>query len=137
MTQPWTRVAAYGILVQNGAILLCRLAQIQDAGKWTLPGGGLNFGEHPEAALVRELREETGYRVQPIKLLAVDSMHFSNQTRPLHAIRIIYQAEILQGELRNEQEGTTDLCEWIPLHQAANLPLVDLAALGVRLAQSV
>ena len=44
-----TRVAAYGLLVENNAILLCRISpQLpQYAGQWTLPGGGLDFGEHP------------------------------------------------------------------------------------------
>ena len=40
----------------------------------TLPGGGIDFGEHPEAGAIRELREETGLAGRIEELLAVDSM---------------------------------------------------------------
>ena len=45
----------------EGRILLARLSAIEvDVGAWTLPGGGVDFGEHPDAAAIRELEEETG-----------------------------------------------------------------------------
>ena len=135
---PWTRVAAYGILVKDGAMLLCRLCHPEsDAGMWTLPGGGLDFGEHPESGMVRELLEETGFHVRPGKLLAVDSRHFANQVRPVHAIRILYQAEIIGGELTHETHGSTDHCAWIPFEEAENLPLVELARLGLETARKL
>ena len=40
---------------------------------WGLPGGGLEYGEHPEEAVVREVREETGLNVSIEKLLLIDS----------------------------------------------------------------
>ncbi|MEO1088763.1 MAG: NUDIX domain-containing protein, partial [Acidobacteriota bacterium] len=51
-----TRLAAYAVIVEDNRLLLCRISpQIPaHAGKWTLPGGGLDFGETPEAAVVRE-----------------------------------------------------------------------------------
>ena len=36
---------------------------------WFLPGGAIELGEHPEEALVREVAEETGLIVRPLKLL--------------------------------------------------------------------
>src|SRR6185503_9521956 len=57
-----TRLAAYGVIRRDGRVLLCRVSQGNlGAGLWTLPGGGLEFGEHPEVAAVREVEEETGY----------------------------------------------------------------------------
>ena len=56
-----TRLAAYAVIVQDGHILLCRVAPGNlGAGLWTLPGGGLEFGESPEVGVVREVEEETG-----------------------------------------------------------------------------
>lgn len=56
-----TRVAAYALCTEYDAILLCRIAPgstSNDDGSWTLPGGGLDFGEQPAAAALRELRDE-------------------------------------------------------------------------------
>ena len=55
------RVAAYALIIRDEQILLTRLAsRISADGKWHLPGGGLDHGENPRDALVREIREETG-----------------------------------------------------------------------------
>ena len=56
------RVAAYNVCVDElDRLLVCRLSAITEAaGAWTLPGGGVEFGEHPEHAAIRELTEETG-----------------------------------------------------------------------------
>jgi len=60
------RVSAYGLIVQENRMLLCRISpQVPAAaGMWTLPGGGIDFGEHPQDAVVREVREETGLDVR-------------------------------------------------------------------------
>ena len=55
-----TQVAA-GILERDNRILICRRRADQPHGlKWEFPGGKLEAGETPEAALIRELREELG-----------------------------------------------------------------------------
>ena len=55
------RVAAYAVIVRDEQILLSRLAErISRDELWTLPGGGLDHGEDPRDAVVREIHEETG-----------------------------------------------------------------------------
>jgi 8-oxo-dGTP diphosphatase len=55
-----TEVVA-GVLEANGKILICRRRRDQAHPlKWEFPGGKLEPGESPEAALVRELKEELG-----------------------------------------------------------------------------
>ena len=51
-----TRVAAYGLMLQDDSMMLCRIsgAVPNYKGQWTLPGGGLDFGEDPADAVVRE-----------------------------------------------------------------------------------
>lgn len=58
-----------GIAVVHGrAVLLVRRG---DNGRWDVPGGGAADGEPPEAAARRELREETGLEVGPLRPLGV------------------------------------------------------------------
>lgn len=60
-----TTVSA-GILERDGLILICQRRQDQPhAGKWEFPGGKAEAEETPEAALIRELREELGIEIAP------------------------------------------------------------------------
>jgi 8-oxo-dGTP diphosphatase len=85
-----TRVAAYSLVVDDGRILLCRLLEhvVGNVGDWTLPGGGIDFGEDPRDAAVREVFEETGLHVEVEELVEVDSAHFNLTERDMHAVRI-------------------------------------------------
>lgn len=138
-TEQITRVAAYGLLLRDEKILLCRLSNKvgMNPGYWTLPGGGLDFGEDPEHAVVREFKEETGLVVKVNKLVGINSLCDSMPGwPPMHGIRIIYSVRYQSGELQYEQDGSTDLCDWHTLTQTQTLPLVDLAKLGIKYAFS-
>lgn len=129
------RVAAYAVICRDEQILLCRLGPPEpNLGNWTVPGGGLDFGEHPEAAAVREVREETGYDVRLGELIEVQSEVFESQNGTMHALRFIYRAEIIGGELTVEVDGPTDLVAWHTAEEAAALPKVGLATRAVEIA---
>jgi len=132
----FTRVAAYGLIVNVDRLLLCRISkQVSNhVGFWTLPGGGIDFGEHPEDAMVRELKEETGLDVRASKLAGIDSNLIEDDEKSFHGIRIIYHAEQIGGELTNEVHGSTDRCAWWTWEECAGLQLVELAKTGLALA---
>jgi 8-oxo-dGTP diphosphatase len=74
------------------------------AGKWDLPGGEVDFGEHPLSALVREVREETGLRVSAIAAKPV-AIHSEVQdkkrwygTRRTHCLGYVYEASVSSTE---------------------------------------
>lgn len=50
---------------------MSRRAREPHRGQWDLPGGFLESGEHPEAGLVREMREETGLDARPVRLVHI------------------------------------------------------------------
>lgn len=130
-----TRLAAYGLLVEEGRILLARLSNTEkEVGKWTLPGGGIDFGEHPLDAVVREFREESGLRVRVQEIVHVDSELLELPNSDLHAVRVIYKVEKMEGELTVEVGGSTDLVQYFSKEEANRLVLVPLASLGVHLA---
>ena len=82
--------------------------------------------------MVREFEEETGLLVEVDKLVAVDSAVVETADTVFHSIRILYTVNSIGGELRNELNGTTDLCQW---WSASELPeMVDLAEKGANLA---
>jgi ADP-ribose pyrophosphatase YjhB (NUDIX family) len=54
---------------ESGRVLLGRRASDPGAGLWDLPGGFLHEEEHPLAALRREIREETGLEIEPLRFL--------------------------------------------------------------------
>lgn len=129
------RVAAYALIKRDERVLLCRLCPPEpNTGKWTVPGGGIDFGEHPEDAAVREVKEETGYDVRLGNLIEVQSEVFESSMGTMHALRFIYTVEIIGGELTHEVNGSTDLVAWHTREEAQALPQVSLATRIIELA---
>lgn len=62
------RISSRGIVIENGRILL---SYEKNTGVYMSPGGGLEEGESLDDCCIRELREETGYEVKPIKRFVV------------------------------------------------------------------
>jgi ADP-ribose pyrophosphatase YjhB (NUDIX family) len=135
-----TRVGAYALCVdQRERILLARLSAVEvDVGAWTLPGGGLEFGEHPDAAVIRELREETGLDGEIERVAGVFSHVYRQsraaQGRDLHFLGVLYHVRILGGELRDETDGSTDTAAWLRRDELGDRRLVEIAQYGVELA---
>ena len=123
------RIAAYALASHDGQLLLARFADgYPSAGAWTLPGGGLEFGESPEDAVHRELAEETGLAGSIEGFIGINSIVLdptSKRSEPLHSIRIVYRVDC-RGEPTTEIEGSTDLARWIPLGSLRDLVLADL-----------
>ncbi|MEU7659332.1 NUDIX hydrolase [Streptomyces lincolnensis] len=121
------RVAAYAICVRDGQILLSR-SPAPDGGppEWVLPGGGMDHGEDPHDTVVREVAEETGYRIEVTGLLGIRSSHrvFPRRLRRSvdhHGVGIVYEARVTGGELRYEVGGSTDMAAWHDLDAVPGL----------------
>lgn len=129
----WTRVAAYAIATdRDGRVLLVRVAHgYAEAGQWTLPGGGLQFGEDPVRGALRELTEETGLEGEIDSLAYLSSITIPERPEinvgAMHWIRIVYRVTITGGELRDEQDESTDAAAWFTRAEIQALPIVELA----------
>jgi 8-oxo-dGTP diphosphatase len=123
------RIGAYGLSRDDaGRVLLARNSSLSAfPGLWTLPGGGVEQGEHPDDTVVREFAEETGLtvRVTGLRSVTADVFRLPLTDTWEHTDRIIYDVEVVGGSLRNEAEGTTELVDWV---DPAGLPLMPFTA---------
>jgi 8-oxo-dGTP diphosphatase len=123
------RVAAYAWVESRRGILASEFHRPVQGGRWGLPGGGIDPGEEPRAAVHREVLEETGQRIVLGELVDVNTRHWigSNAdgvTEDFHAVRLIYRAECPDPTDPQvlEIDGTTSDAAWFPLHSWQDAP---------------
>lgn len=94
---PTLLVVAGALIDAEGRVLLQqRAAGRQMAGLWEFPGGKVEPGERPEAALIRELREELGIEVGEERLQA--AVFASAPLGERHLILLLYLCRAWSGE---------------------------------------
>ena len=118
------RVGAYAVILRDDRILLSRLApMVTPEELWTLPGGGLDHGEDPRDAVIREIQEETGLTAEVGETARVYSAHAPSAWRDgrridAHALRIVYDGwvPVDAPEPRVvEVDGSTAEAAWVPV----------------------
>jgi 8-oxo-dGTP diphosphatase len=130
------RVAAYALIIRDDEVLLTRISERgYHSGSWTLPGGGINHGESPRAALEREVQEECGVPCEVGALLDVHDAHFegmapSGRNEDFHAVHLLFEATVPEDVEPQvvEADGTTDAVAWIQLAEveAGEVPVLDV-----------
>lgn len=113
------RPSVSAVLPRGGRILLQRRS---DNGLWGVPGGSLEKGESVTEAILREVREETGLRVEVVRLIGVYSDPAFQVVRypdgkVVHYVTSFFECRILGGELSICEE-TLELAYFDP----GNLP---------------
>ncbi len=95
----FTVTAGALILDEQGRILLLEHVFRPDGG-WGIPGGFLNKGEQPEAALRRELREEIGIEVADVEMLFARALTRPKQIEIYFRARAIGRPEPCSFEIK-------------------------------------
>jgi len=114
------RPSAYGIVVKDGALLVAK-----QFGRYNLPGGGIELGEMPEAAVIREIKEETGIEAANPRLVSMASQFFkfpyTDEDRAFCQTMLLYfVCDFTGGDFSIDgfDEGEkiyADMPEWYPL----------------------
>jgi ADP-ribose pyrophosphatase YjhB (NUDIX family) len=122
-TYAHSKPTSSGLVVDDEErVLLAKRAKDPFAGKWDLPGGFLEEGEHPLAGLRRELREEAGIEVGDERLLGIWMDRYEYRGRVVATLNIYYTARLAEGA----PEPADDVAEfrWF---RADEVPLGELA----------
>lgn len=117
------RCVSKAIIINNGAVLLNKCQNEEGHIYYDLPGGGQNVYESLEEALVREVKEETGYDVRVDKFVALaEEIYTSTDLRErfpeyTHRVFHIFKASLISDKLDapTEIDFATEGSVWVPL----------------------
>jgi len=90
------------VVIDKGLILIARrqLNATNEAGKWEFPGGKVEYGEHPEDGLVREILEELNLKIEVERFLDLSSHVTALGPKTMHVVLLCYICRLVSGELK-------------------------------------
>lgn len=117
------RIGAYAVVISSRGLLGTINSSLTGApNTWALPGGGVDEGESPAEAVIREIYEETGQSVRLERLLTLESDHWIGRSldgtlEDFHALRVIYAASCDEptDPVVHDQGGSTAGADWVSL----------------------
>ena len=109
------RVTVDGVIIIKGQILLVKRKNSPFKNKWALPGGFVEYGETTEAAIQREILEETGLKTKIKNLSGVYSD--PNRDPRGHTVSVVYAMEKVEGNLKHGYDAID-----VKFFELGNLP---------------
>jgi len=123
------RPSAYGVVIHEGKVLLS--PQFGE-NRFDLPGGGMDLGESPEDAVIREVKEETGLDVANPRLLEGVSRFFTfahtKTSDHVQSIMLYYACDVVGGELSVEgfdeyEQEYAKMAVWFPVSELDSIEI--------------
>ncbi|MFN7160681.1 MAG: NUDIX domain-containing protein [Candidatus Gracilibacteria bacterium] len=127
-----THIGVYGVVEQDGKVLMIKKTRGAYKGQYDLPGGGIKFRESIEDALRREFMEEVGVEIETIKALenSCKTSIWNNNADDVetHHIGMYYRVTIKPGQaVKTEPDGHDSAgCEWIEKDQLTDTPVASI-----------
>jgi len=113
---------AIAAVINNNKILLIKRVKPPYLNFWSMPGGKVDFGEHPEQAALREIKEETGLdcEFQELKGMASEIVH-NNQEKVAHFMLYVCKLKPLHTNIQTTKEGNL---KWFDLSKLDNINII-------------
>lgn len=104
-------VAVKAVVMKDDKFLIIKRNSSEDvySGEWDIPGGKVMFGEDPLGALKREVKEECGLEIEPIK--PIDVWTFFKNNKQTQVIGITFLSKLISGNIKLGDEHTN--YKWI------------------------
>jgi 8-oxo-dGTP diphosphatase len=116
---PTVLVVAVALIDADGRVLIARRPEgKQLAGLWEFPGGKVEPGERPEAALIRELNEELGIEVAESCLAPF--VFTSHAYESFHLLMPLYLCRRWSGVIQNREHAAL---KWVKPDRLADYPM--------------
>lgn len=103
------------LILKEGKVLLVQRARDPYKGTWMMPSGFINYGEHPEEAVRREVEEETGYTVDQVSFYELQQA-IDDPREPGH-FYFVYNVTLTQEppvDIPDKEENTA--IEWFDIN---------------------
>ncbi len=109
---------AIGIVEHEGRFLILRRLDINPMWnhKWEFPGGKIEFGETPEQACAREVKEETGLDIHDLELLGLHTDYWHLPDKEIQVQLVIYRAAYAGGDIILDP-NEDDEYKWVTLDE--------------------
>jgi len=93
-----SKITADAVIIESGKILLIQRKYEPFKGGWALPGGHVEYDERVEDAMAREAKEETGFDVEPIRIVGIYSKPGRDPRG--HYITVAYLVRVKGGKAK-------------------------------------
>ncbi|MFA6105220.1 MAG: NUDIX hydrolase [Patescibacteria group bacterium] len=116
---PHVASAVGAIIVNDGNVLMVKRGRDPYKDTWVFPSGFVDYGEHPEETLIREVKEETGLKVVEYQYFLL--LQTSDDPRSPGHFSIFYKVNNYVGSLiNNDSEENKDI-RWFPIN---HMPII-------------
>jgi len=120
------KILVTAIIIEDGKILMQKRTDDLDShrDKWTTPSRFVEFNEHPEDTIIREVKEELNIEIK-IKSVIPSIDSFPNHKDKFHTIYVAYECEIVDGEASNtDDDGDISDVKWISIEELDKLDTI-------------